>query len=90
MYVYVSSMIWTNKYLSMKCHIVCMVHVCCMYHLRDCMYDSSWPGPGLAGPGRCCTYVTLIHSAVGVRLAKNLTRNSIRITVLFKLLEHTT
>ena len=93
MYLYVSSMIWKkNRWLwNVISHVCCMYVVCitcqCLWH--DCMYDSSCPGPGLAGPGSCCTYVTLIHSAIGVRLAKNLTRNSIWITVLFKLLEHT-
>ena len=54
MYVYVSSIIWRKKSLSMKCHIACMLHVVCIlsiltrtqWHWRDSVVG------GRGGPGR--------------------------------------
>ena len=74
MYVYVSSIIWRKKSLSMKCHIACMLHVVCIlsiltrtqWHWRDSVVGG--PAAAAAAPaGRRLPPV--LHQHVGHDLA---------------------
>ena len=64
MYVYVSSIIWRKKSLSMKCHIACMLHVVCIlsiltrtqWHWRDSVVGGRCGrGAGRAAAAPCST-----------------------------------